>query len=172
MIKTVLWNFSEVGEPVSDGVLHGNCDTISGPGSNQDHIGGPTTNLVRSAHIVACGPAVPSWSPAILYRGQWSVCNFKSGANTIRGRINYSSTHDRRRYFSLLFVPIKKDVFISWLHWILNILWFLRILTEFFYWYDKKHDQNHQFRLHIGTVNVIMKIKCVFLNIKYYGILF
>ena len=90
-----------MGELVSDGVLHGNCDRISGPGSDQDHIGGPTTNLVRSAHIVACGPAVPSWSPAILYRGQWSVCNFKSGANTIRGRINYSSTHDRRRYFSV-----------------------------------------------------------------------
>ena len=86
-------------------------------------------------------PAVPSWSPAILYRGQWSVCNFKSGANTIRGRINYSSTHDRRRYFSVgsQFCCTYQNwrlYIVAALHWILNILWFLWILIEFFYWYD------------------------------------
>ena len=155
-----------MGELVSDSMLHGNCDTISGPGSNQDHIGGPTTNLVRSAHIVACGPAVPSWSPAILYRGQWSVCNFKSGANTIRGRINYSSRHDRRRYFS-----VGSQICCTYQNWrlyivaALNIEYFVvssnshRVLLLVWFRFSKKPSQNHQFRQHIGTANLIMKIK-------------
>ena len=140
-----------MGEIVSDSVLPGNGDTISGPGSNQAHIGGPTTNLARSAHIVPCGPAVPSWSPAILYRGQWSACNFKSGANTIRGRINYSSTHDRRRYFSVgsQFCCTYQNwrLYISWLHWILNILWFLEFSSNSFI-------GNH----HSGFLKSIIKI--------------